>query len=85
MAPLLIVLSACGSGATDSTPDCGWDLRTDAGRQANGERLTFATQWLATNPGTPVPAPTSSFWHGECPTPSQVPGPPEGEGDHPDG
>lgn len=79
---LLVMLAGCGGGA-DGAPDCGWDLRTDAGRQASNERLTFANQWITTNPGVPVPAPTSSYWRGECPRPSQVPPPPVEEGDQP--
>jgi len=85
MTPLLAMLLAGCSPGPDAEPDCGWDLRTDAGREANSERLTFANQWIASNPGQAVPAPTSSFWHGDCAAPTQAPPPPVDEQDQPDG
>jgi hypothetical protein len=85
IAPVLIIISACGTADVDGTPACGWDLRTDAGRQANSERLTFANEWIGSNPGVPVPAPSSTFWHGVCPVPAQPPAPPDNEGDRPEG
>ena len=72
VAPVLVLLVACG-GQVDSpqTPAaCGWDLTSQAGRDANAERLDFINQWLINNPGVPAPEPTSTYWHGECPTPT---------------
>jgi hypothetical protein len=80
---LALLLAGC-SGEANGAPNCGWDLTTQAGRQANADRLTFATQWIASHPGEPVPAPTSSYWRGDCPSATQVPSPPVEEGDQPD-
>lgn len=77
------LLTACG-GQDTSSEFCGWDLTTDAGRAASQERLTFTSQWLIDHPGVPAPAPTSSYWRGECPTPETSPLPPEDEDEHPD-
>lgn len=76
-AALLLLLTGCGGPSADEP--CGWDLRTDAGVAANGEYLTFATGWIAAHPGEPAPAPTSTFWLGECPAPSGGPPPPPDE------
>jgi len=80
----LIVITACGSGVADETPTCGWDLRSAAGKQASSDRLTFASRWLVDHPGEPVPAPTSSYWHGDCPAATKPPAPPIDESDQPD-
>lgn len=74
----VLTLAACGSSDTA----CGWDLSTQAGRDANAARLDEVTQWMSGHPGMPAPAPTSTFWHGECPS-TGTPGPPVGE--HEDG
>jgi len=73
------LLALTGCSAQDAPLPCGWDLTTDAGRQANADRLDEVTAWIATRAGEPVPEPTSSFWHGECPQTS-TPEPPVHEG-----
>jgi len=80
-----LALAGCSGGGLGDSSTCGWDLGTSAGRQASSERLTFASQWLAEHPGEPVPAPTSTYWRGECPTSGSVPPPPVDEGDQPEG
>ena len=73
-----LALTACAPGAPSGAPSCGWDLRTAAGKQAVAARMTFAAHWIGTHPGQPVPAPTSTLWHGDCPIPAgQVSGPPD--------
>jgi hypothetical protein len=49
------------------------------GVAANQQRLTEVKTWLDGHPGMPVPEPTSSFWHGECPV-TDAPAPPVDEG-----
>ncbi len=72
----MALLTACGG----STQACGWDLSTQGGRDANRARLDEATAWMSGHPGMPMPEPTSSYWHGECPV-TETPGPPIDEGD----
>jgi len=83
--PVFVLLAAC-AGQVDSPQApaaCGWDLTSQAGREANAERLDFINQWLMDNPGVPAPAPTSTYWHGECPTPTASVLPPEHEDEAP--
>lgn len=75
-APVLLVLLSSCSG---SSGKCGWDLSTPEGVRANQERLTEVRAWLDGHPGAPVPEPTSTFWHGECPV-TDAPPPPVDEG-----
>lgn len=77
LASLLGLLSGCGP----STAACGWDLSTPEGVQANQQRLSEVHAWLDGHPGAPVPEPTSTYWHGECPA-TDTPPPPVDEGDH---
>jgi hypothetical protein len=76
------------SGDSDSpgltAPDCGWDLTQTAGVEANSQFLTETGQWLANRDQSSremPPAPTSPYWHGQCPVvPGAPPPPPVGEG-----
>lgn len=86
LAPILVLMVACG--APGDSPEqvsvaCGWDLTSQAGRDANQDRLTFINQWLIENPGAPAPEPTSSYWHGECPMPTAPVLPPDHEDEAP--
>ena len=55
--------------APDAKAECGWDLSTTAGQEANAIYLNEAAQWIAErdpfSTETP-PAPTSEYWLGEC-------------------
>lgn len=55
--------------APDAKAECGWDLSTTAGQEANAIYLNEAAQWIAErdpfSTETP-PAPTSEHWLGEC-------------------
>lgn len=67
-------------------PDCGWDLTTPAGVQANSAYLTQTANWLANrDPASSAmpPSPTSPYWHGQCPAAPGDPPPPPIHEAHP--
>jgi hypothetical protein len=81
-----VLLAGCGSAGPPAGPgavECGWDLGSEAGRAASAERLNFVNEWLMQNPGITPPEPSSSYWRGECPTPSAPMPPPDHEDEAP--
>ena len=64
------------SAAPAAKVECGWDLSTTAGQEANAAYLNEAAQWIGErdpfSTETP-PAPTSEYWLGECPSNPQPP------------
>ena len=82
----LTVMFARNSETSDAMQDCGWDLTSVEGVQANSQYLTQTAQWLGSrDPSSlePPPPPTSPYWHGTCPIdPDADSEPPIHEDDH---
>ena len=62
-------IAADNPAVSEAPAECGWDLSTSAGQDANAAYLSEAAQWIADrgpfSTETP-PAPTSEYWLGEC-------------------
>ena len=78
IAAVALAVSACSGGSAPSDTACGWDLSTQAGKDASAARMDEAARWINEHPGEPIPEPTSEYWHGECPT-TATPSPPDEE------
>ena len=79
--PLVAAALLAVPGCSSAPASCGWDLSSPEGQRANAARLDEVSVWLTAHPGEPVPDPTSTYWHGACPTPSGSLVPPHEEGD----
>jgi len=71
------------TAATQAKVECGWDLSTSAGQEANAAYLNEAARWISErdplSAETP-PSPTSEYWFGEC---ASKPVPPPIDEGHP--
>lgn len=77
------VLAGDDSSAPDAKVECGWDLSTTAGQDANAAYMNEAAQWIAERDPLSTespPAPTSKYWLGEC---ASKPVPPPIDEGHP--
>lgn len=76
-------ISSDDPAVSEAPAECGWDLSTTAGQEANAIYLNEAAQWIAErdpfSAETP-PAPTSEYWRGEC---ESTPVPPPIDEGHP--
>lgn len=71
------VLASCGGGSksVEQAPPCGWDLRTEAGRQDMREfnawmEANYGLDVIMANPGMtrPIVTPNSPYFLGDCVT-----------------
>lgn len=76
-------IAADDPAVSEAPAECGWDLSTVAGQEANAAYLNMAAQWIAERDPfstEPPPAPTSEYWMGEC---ASKPVPPPFDEAHP--
>lgn len=61
-----LMITACGGGAdADPAPTCGWDMRTEAGRQASDDYWARLGTWEIGS-DQPIPQPNSPYFVGNC-------------------
>jgi len=63
------LITADNPAVSEASAECGWDLSTAAGQEANAAYLNEAAQWIAERDPFSIetpPAPTSEYWLGEC-------------------
>jgi hypothetical protein len=62
-------IAADSPAISEASAECGWDLSTAAGQEANAAYLNEAAQWIAERDPFSTempPVPTSEYWLGEC-------------------
>lgn len=92
----IVILGMCGlailtlTGCSDTSnnvepvPNCGWDTSVAGGQMALNDYLSQTDSWLKAHPRETPPAPSSTYWMGDCPNDGTVVPPPVDEaGDSP--